>query len=240
MAYSTINKSTDYFNTKLYTGNGSTNAITGVGHQPDWTWIKVTNESGDHGLWDSVRGVSKRIQSNENSAETTTSGVTAFGTDGFTMGSNSSYNGSSKPYVSWNWKAGTTSVPSGGSITPSAVSINTTSGFGIYKYTGVSGSSATIAHGLGVAPELVIVKKTSGNESWPVYHSGNTSEPATEYLHLNTTAATADADNRWYDTKPTSSLITVGDYETSLGLMLVMEMLMEHLFILDLSLIGLW
>jgi hypothetical protein len=171
MAYSTISKPSLYFNTKLYTGNGGTQSITGVGHQPDWTWIKVTNESGDHGLWDAVRGVSKRIQSNENSAETTTSGVTAFGTDGFTMGSNSSYNGSGKPYVSWNWKAGTTgsgTTTGAGTGKAYSYSVNTTAGFSIIKYKGNGTNGHQIPHHLGTSPSMTIIKITSGSDNWIV------------------------------------------------------------------------
>jgi hypothetical protein len=207
-------------NTKLYTGNGGTNAITGVGFQPAWTWLKNRSTTQDHEIYDAVRGATKAVHSNSNSDQSTyANGLNAFGTDGFTVGDRGNINGSGNNIVSWNWKAGTTSVPSGGSITPSAVSINTTSGFGIYKYAGVSGASATIAHGLGVAPELVIAKKTSAstNAEWTVYHGANTSAPATDYLSLSSSAGTADADNRWYDTKPTSSLITVGDSMTNEG-----------------------
>ena len=94
MAYTTINKSTDYFNTKLYTGDGNaTNAITGVGFQPDWVWIK-RRESMDHVLYDVVRGVTKNLHSNTGDAEDTqTDGLTAFGTDGFTVGDHSGVNG---------------------------------------------------------------------------------------------------------------------------------------------------
>ena len=220
MAYTTINKSTDYFNTKLYTGNAGTNAITGVGFQPAWTWLKNRSTSQDSELYDAVRGATYAVHSNSDSDQSSyANGLNAFGTDGFTVGDRGNINGSGNNIVSWNWKAGTTSVPSGGSITPSAVSINTTSGFGIYKYAGVSGAGATIAHGLGVAPELVIAKKTSAStySEWTVYHGANTSAPATDYLVLSSTAGTADADNRWNDTKPTSSLITVGDVMTNEG-----------------------
>ena len=189
MAYTTINKSTDYFNTKLYTGNGSTNAITGVGHQPDWTWIKVTNESGDHGLWDAVRGVSKRIQSNENSAETTTSGVTAFGTDGFTMGSNSSYNGSGKPYVSWNWKAGTTgsgTTTGAGTGKAYSYSVNTTAGFSIVKFIGNGSAGHTIPHHLGAKADFVIIKGLASGRKWSV---GTSALGWTKELFLDATDA---------------------------------------------------
>ena len=105
MAYTTINKGTDYFNTVTYTGNGSAgNGITGVGFQPDWVWIK-RRETMDHVLYDVVRGVTKNLHSNTGDAEDTqTDGLTAFGTDGFTVGADSKSNANAGTYVAWNWK----------------------------------------------------------------------------------------------------------------------------------------
>ena len=93
MAYTTINKSTDYFNTKLFTGNGSTQSITGVGFQPDWVWYKNRSATANHGLFDAVRGATKLIQSNASGAEQTVSGVTSFDSDGFGIGADSDGNG---------------------------------------------------------------------------------------------------------------------------------------------------
>jgi len=182
MAYTTINKSSEHFNTKLWTGNGSAgHAITGVGHQPDLTWIKVRNQTGDHGLWDSVRGVSKRLQSNENSAETTTSGVTSFNTDGFTMGT--SYNGSGNPYASWNWKAnGSSTTTNNDGATTSYISHNSTGKFSIIKYTG-TGSATNIGHGLGGTPDYFIVKARSASD-WHVWCNNF---PAQKRIKLNST-----------------------------------------------------
>ena len=147
MAYTTINKSTDYFNTKLYTGTGSSNAITGVGFQPDFVWQKSRSNAEGHGLFDVLRGVTNRIQSNTNGATSSQAGsLTAFGSDGFTVGgspNNDAANGNGQTFASWNWKAGTTSGISAGSqtITPSAYSINTTAGFGIYKWSRTGAST---------------------------------------------------------------------------------------------------
>jgi len=109
MAYSSITKPGDHFNTVTYTGNGSTNAITGVGFQPDWVWLKVRSAGSgqDHTLYDAVRGTTKFIESNTTDAEATGSNyLTAFGTDGFTLGNDQSHvNASSDTYVSWNWLA---------------------------------------------------------------------------------------------------------------------------------------
>ena len=106
MAYTTINKSTDYFNTKLYTGNGGTQSITGVGFQPDWVWIKNRDASENHSKYDIVRGANKVIYSNSTASENTeTNGVSSFDSDGFSVGNNGSVNGSSQGQVAWNWKA---------------------------------------------------------------------------------------------------------------------------------------
>ena len=214
MAYSSIVKPGDYFNNKIYTGTGSSNALTGVGFQPDWTWIKKRSGAGSHSLFDSVRGVTKLISSNTTSAEATLSGgLTAFGTDGFTVGSDGDVNGNSATYVSWNWLAGTTSGLSGGTITPSAYSINATSGFGIYKYTG-TGSAGTIAHGLGKVPKMIIVKPTSTTGPWVCYHVAIGNDKG---IVLNTTAAEYSNSN-WASTTPTTSVISLragGDVNTS-------------------------
>jgi hypothetical protein len=128
----------DNFSTKLYTGNSSTNAITGVGFQPDCVWLKSYDTAGtNHYLNDSARGVNNQVYPNLTNANATSSTVlTAFDADGFTLGANGDTNGSGKECVSWNWKAGTTSGLSGGTITPTAYSFNATSQVGIYKRTG--------------------------------------------------------------------------------------------------------
>jgi len=208
MAYTTINKHTDYFNTVLYTGNGSAgNAQTGVGFQPDFTWIKGRSATYNHGLYDAVRGVTKRIVSNNNNAEDTRAdALTAFGTDGFTLGTDSQVNANTATYASWNWKAsGSTASNSNGSIN-STVSVNTTAGFSIVTYTG-TGSTATVGHGLGVVPSMIIIKRRDDTDDWQIYHKsiGNT-----KYLAFNSTAAATTSSTRWNDTTPTNSVFTVG------------------------------
>ena len=210
MAFTGINKSTDYFNTKIYTGNGSAgHAITGVGFQPDWVWIKTRADVNNHTIFDAVRGVTKRIRSNQTNAESTSSGVTSFDSDGFTVGSDSA--GNSGTMVSWNWKAnGAGSSNTDGTINTTATSVNTTAGFSISTYSG-TGSAATIGHGLGAVPQVMIVKNTYQSESWIVYHQslgGGT--PQDKYLHLNTTDAEGDSAAMWNDTAPTSSVFSVG------------------------------
>ena len=214
MAYTTINKSTDYFNTKLYSGNGGTQSITGVGFQPDWTWFKQRdNGSYSHMAFDAVRGVTKRIEPDTNATEgNQTNGLTAFGTDGFSIGDFSAGNYSGRNYVAWNWKAGTAvSGNTGGSGTAKTYtgSVNTTSGFSIIKYTGNGTLGHTIPHHLGVAPSMMIIKITAGDTSdWYVYHKslGNTG-----IMFLSNTNAVSNSNAYWNSTTPTSSVFTVGD-----------------------------
>ena len=187
MAYTTIEDPTEYFNTKLYTGTGSSLANTGIGFQPDWVWIKGRSGATEHVLTDSVRGVTKELSSNDNGLEETVAqGLTAFGSDGFTVGTDGSYNTSSATYVSWNWK-----IESGI--------------FDIQTWTG-NGSNRTIAHNLGVAPEFYLVKEIVGSANdWTVYYG----DP-TDFLILNESNATSDAATRWNDTAPTASVFSLG------------------------------
>ena len=208
MAYTTIDKPTDYFNTVLYTGNNSSShSITGVGFQPDWVWIKPRNGTDGHVLTDSVRGALKRLRSEGTNAEDTLSGsLSSFDSDGFTVGNAGEVNSSSYNFVAWNWLAGgTASSNTDGSIT-SSVSANTTAGFSIVSYTG-TGSAATIGHSLGVVPSMIITKRRDSTSNWMVYHS---SLGATKYLQLETTDQANTSSTRWNDTEPTSSVFTVG------------------------------
>jgi hypothetical protein len=205
-----IDKPSDYFNTVLYTGNGSTNAITGVGFQPDWVWIKNRAEARDHKLTDVVRGVTKALRTNSTIAEETdATGLTAFGTDGFTLGSTSGYNNNSETFASWNWLAnGAGSANTDGSIS-STVSANTTAGFSIVKYTGTE-DNATVGHGLGVTPNMIITKKYSAGsaQSWECYHS---SLAETQTIRLNSTNALRTSAD-YQSTRPTSSVFSLGAY----------------------------
>jgi hypothetical protein len=160
MAYTDIDKPSDYFNTKLYTGNGSTQSITGVGFQPDWVWQKTRNYDYSHTLADVVRGASLNIFTNNTLGDQTVSnGLTSFDSDGFSVGADLGWNASASDRnskVAWNWKAGgSASSNSNGSIT-SSVSASTDSGFSIVSFTGDGSTSATIGHGLGQTPELII------------------------------------------------------------------------------------
>ena len=190
MAYTDIDKPSDYFNTKLYTGNGSTgHAITGVGFQPDWVWIKSRDSGSDnHNAFDVVRGASKGLQPNDTDAEYTASSVhESFNTDGFTLGDNGQVNGSSESFVSWNWKAGGSASTNTSGSTNTSVSVNTVAGFSIVTYPGNSTSGATFGHGLGVKPSMIITKARTRLSMWNVYHKGLTNY--TKGIYLNATDA---------------------------------------------------
>lgn len=209
MAYTTINKSSDYFNTKLYTGNGSTNAITGVGFQPDWVWVKNRDIGTDAPtIYDAVRGATKRLQTSSTGAESTkTNGLTVFGSDGYTAGSASAINANGSNIASWNWLAnGAGSANTDGSIS-STVSANTTSGFSIVSFTG-TGSASTIGHGLNAVPKMYIVKnRSTASTQWRVYHA---SLGATKHMALDATQAVGTASSVFNNTEPTSSVFSVG------------------------------
>ena len=206
MAYSAIVKPQDYFNTLLYTGNGGTQTISGVGFQPDFAWIKNRSGAGNHMLQNAVRGSTKHLHSNTTDIEVTdATGVTSFNSDGFVVGSNGNLNGNGTTTASWNWKAnGTGAANTAGSIN-TTVSVNTTSGFSIVKWTGNSTAGETIGHGLGVTPKVVIIKRLSGStQSWickfPTATDG--------YLALNATDAIS-ASSGWLPVS--SSLITLAN-----------------------------
>ena len=210
MAYTTIKKSSDYFNTKLYTGNGTTDtAITGVGFQPDLSIIKARDMAYDHNVMDAVRGSTKRVATNLTDAESTQSEmIKSFASDGFNLGNNGGVNQSTKTYVAWNWLAnGAGSANTDGSIN-STVSANTTAGFSIVSYTGTGSNPSTVGHGLGVAPDMMIIKETSAAKSWYVYHKslGNNSEQ-----YLNATDSAPVSTSAWNTTSPTSSVFTINN-----------------------------
>jgi len=208
--YTTINKSTDYFNIKLYVGNQSTQTITGVGFQPDWTWIKNRAASEHHVLTDAVRGANKQLNTNRTNAELTlTTQLTAFTSDGFSVGGGSEVNGNGNNMLSWNWKAnGQGSSNTDGTINSTYTSASTTSGFSIVTYTGTNTLGATVGHGLGVAPKMIIVKsRTGGGENWNIYHE---SLGATKYMNLNTSTSAYTDINAWNNTAPTASVFSIG------------------------------
>ena len=217
MAYTTIDKSTNYFNTKLYAGdNATSNAISGVGFKPDWLWIKNRSGISDHQTADSVRGKSGslflQLRANTNDSEVVQpddDGVKSLDSDGFTVGytNSTAWNNSGNNYVAWNWLAGgSASSNTDGDIT-SSVSANTTAGFSIVSYTGNGSAGETVGHGLGSKPKVIIVKIRSTTDHWIFYHEDT---GATKNLRLNTTDGLITAGGPFNNTEPTSSLFTLG------------------------------
>ena len=211
MAYTTINKHTNYFNTKLYSGNGSTQNITGVGFQPDLIWQKERTSTSYHVLTDVIRGNTKQFFPNVTAVEATDSNyITSFDSDGFGQGQNNDTNQSGQTYVAWNWKAGGAGSANTAGTINSTVSVNTTAGCSIVSYTG-TGANATVGHGLGVAPAFYMVKSRNNAYDWRCYHKslGNG-----KYIDLNSTAAVATNSNAWNNTSPTSTVFSLSTGST--------------------------
>jgi hypothetical protein len=202
--------SSKQFGAVLYTGNGSSNAVTGLGFQPDLVWGKCRSHSQAGILIDSSRGQGLLFSSLDNTEQTSNGPfMTSYDSDGFTLASSGSNpNDSGRTYVAWCWRAngGTTASNSSGSIT-STVQANTKAGFSIMTYTGNGSSGATIGHGLSAKPDLIFTKRRSSSQTWGVYHSAL---GATKYLALNSNAAAGTDSAFWNNTEPTDSLITFG------------------------------
>jgi len=209
----TIADPSAYFQTSLWNGNSSTQTITQSGNstfEPGMIWSKARDAAQEHVIFDQVRGTTKYIQPDNSGAEGTQSGVTAFNSDGFDLGSWAVANGSGQTHVGWQWKAnGAGSSNEDGSINTTATSANTTAGFSVSTYTG-TGSAATIGHGLGIAPKMIIVKKrvAGTDDAWVVWHASLPG--ANYYLNLNDTGAQDTSVNYWNNTLPTSSVFSVG------------------------------
>jgi len=217
---STIPQGNKYMDATLYTGNLTGQSITNsAAFKPDLVWIKSRSAATDNKLTDSVRGATIALISNSTAAETTdTTGMTAFNTNGFTVGASTVYNNTSATYVGWQWQAGqgSSSSNTNGSIT-STVSVNASAGFSVATYTAQASSTGTVGHGLGIAPSMIICKtRGSPPNSWYVYHSslGNT-----KYLLLDGTSAAGTSSSLWNNTSPTSSVFTLGTGFAGLGTM---------------------
>ena len=198
-AYITFQPSANFAAVK-YTGTGSSNAITGVGHQPDFLWIKKANGAEHHILIDAVRGLDKQMYSSHSSSQDTNAqSVTAVGADGFTVGTNAQTNDNGSIFIAQTWKAGggAGSSNTDGTINTTSTSVNTTAGVSISTVTLSGSGNQTIGHGLGVTPKAVIFKSTSHSEAWFVYHHKSEASPENYYYQLNTNAARANAANIW-------------------------------------------
>ena len=216
MAYSVIKKPSDYFNTKLYTGNGSARTISGVGFQPDWVWVKDRTTTNYHYLYDAVRGNNLNLFSNDTSAEVNVTtgqnggGIGSQASDGFNIVAGNintnNVNTSGNLYASWNWLANGAGVANTDGSISSTVSANTTSGFSIVKYTGTS-ANATVGHGLSAVPKMIIVKNLDQTDDWYVYH---VSRGATQHIILNSPGIGGSNATLWQNTEPTSSVFSIG------------------------------
>ena len=224
-----IAKPNQHFDAKTHTGNNTTLNITGVAFRPDFAWVKSRSNAYSNIIMDSVRGAGKLLTSDTTSAETGNAGdlITAFNSDGITVnttylgGANASTNGNASTFVDWLWKAGGTGVSNTNGTITSTVSANTTAGVSIVTYTG-TGANATVGHGLGVAPKMVIVKNRTSTPTyhWFVYHAGVTPVAADRRLLLNDTGASAGDVGAWNNTAPTSSVFSIGNgiYTNSSGI----------------------
>ena len=195
------------FNTVIYTGNGTSQSITGVGFQPDWIWIKERTSTSNNVTFDSTRGIYEQLYITTAAESNNTATVSSFDSDGFSVGNGLAVNESGQDYVAWCWKAngGTTASNGEGSVT-STVQANTKAGFSLITWAGTGGVN-TVGHGLSSEPELILIKGLSSTGDWQVYSSvtGNGNK-----LALNT-AATQSSTTRWDSTSPTSSVFTLND-----------------------------
>ena len=209
---STIVAGNKVMDANLWTGNSSARSITNSGgFKPDLIWVKSRSTNWSHALTDSVRGNTKFLQSNKTDAEQDagTAGITSFNSNGFSEGDGGLFNNSGDTYVGWQWQAGqgTTSTNTSGSIT-STVSANTTAGFSIVTYTG-TGANATVGHGLGVAPSMVIVRNRSITQNFVIGHTSVWNSNLNSFL-LFTASATSTNSTIWNGARPTSTTISIG------------------------------
>ena len=201
-----------------YSGNNSTNKITGLEFKPDCVWTKVTNATGQYSIFDSVRGATKRMGNGASGfgqgAETTVAAsLQSFDENGFTFGAEAGNNGGEN-YTAWCWKAGGTAVSNSDGTITSSVSVNKDAGFSIATYTGNATSGATVGHGLGTVPQMVILKRRdSGGSNWYVYHHevNSGSSPEDYYLELNSTSTQTSSTKMTNGTPPTSTVFSLSN-----------------------------
>ena len=210
----TIKLPNKHFDTLLWEGNGTSgHAITGLDFQPDFVWIKNRDGTYYHNLSDTVRGITKAMNSNSTDTENTYSNIQSVQSNGFTVGGSELVNKNNQDLVAWNWNAGGSTVTNTDGSLSAQVRANPTAGFSILTYTGTNNVSETLGHGLGVKPDMIIVKSRDvAGQDWVVYNKnldgGN--QPATHILKLNGYAGEQDVNDVWQDTEPTSSVFTVG------------------------------
>jgi len=212
MAYTTIDDPEAYFETKLYVGNGGTQNITGLDFAPNWVWLKDRTNANSGRINDTVRTATKYLIPSTTGTEATESaGLTSFNSDGFSLGSNSDFNGDTANFVSWNWKAGTSAsgdTSGSGTAKTFSSSSSSTAGFSIVKYVGNGTTNHAIPHGCGTAPKMIIVKTTTkSSQAWPV---DCRQVGGVMYLDETGAAGAYGNDNPFTSVAPTSSVFSVG------------------------------
>jgi len=209
MAYTTVPKSTAFFEPEIYTGSGSSKTISTLNFQSDFTWIKNRATTDMHSLFDAVRGATKRISTNIITPQATEAqDLTAFNTNGFTVGTSGAVNTNNVNYASWNWKAnGQGSSNTDGTINSTYTSASATSGFSIVTYTGTA-ANATVGHGLGVAPKFIMVKRLDNGSNWRCYHASI----GANYNLIIAADGFQTTPTAWNNTAPTSSVFNLGTY----------------------------
>ena len=208
----TIKLPNKYFDTILYTANRTARSITGLEFQPDFVWIKDRTGTQNHALFDSVRGANIQVRSDHTGGDTTASSpnesLSSFDSNGFSLGTDmgvGDVNYNLTNHVAWNWDAGSSTVTNNDGSISSQVRANPTAGFSILTYTG-TGSNATIGHGLGVTPNVIIVKRRNGTQNWGVYHS---SIAPNDILQLDVSNAVYNSSGVFGNALATSSVFSV-------------------------------
>ena len=207
------NAANKYFDATLYTGTGATLSVTNAGgFQPDFVWLKSRSATTNHHLYDAVRGTTKVVVGNTTESESTSANtITSFNSGGFTVGTNTAINTSAATYVGWQWWAGGSTVTNTSGSISSQVRASTTAGFSVVTYIGNGTGGATIGHGLGAAPGMLMFKNRdeTGGNSILVWHSSFTNQ---EQMLLSSTAAIYNPGNGLYfnSTTPGASVVTLG------------------------------
>ena len=188
---------TDVFSTYLYKANSTARSITNgidLAGEGGLVWLKSRSSTREHALYDTERGVEKLLKSNSTGVQQNTSGgLTAFNSDGFSLGTYADVNGTSYgDFASWTFRKA-----------PKFFDVQTWTGSGV--------AGRTVSHNLGSVPGMIIVKRTDSASDWTVYHRGAAADPETDALFLNTTAAANDHPSYWNDTAPTDTVFSVGN-----------------------------
>jgi hypothetical protein len=205
----TIKKPSSYMDVVTYTGTGASNSISSLGFSPDLVWIKNRGGATSHALYDTVRGVQAQLSSDTTGSEVTSStGLTAFSSNGFTIGTSTLVNTSGTQYVAWAWDAGESSVTNNSGSITSTVRANAQDGVSIVSYTG-TGANATVGHGLGSAPKFIFGRRRNSTGSWQVFHL-SIPNMKDGYITLNSTAAYTSLNTIWNATNPTSTVFSLG------------------------------